>query len=762
MNKKFWIFGSIVFSLLGASIFFTCQTDEQHDTDDDDHGDDDQDDDADDDATVGVIGNLADSGCPIQGVMLDAGGLRIELLDGGIPGDTGTSVAVGGDGTTFVAAVMARSLCLYHFSGASGKLSAEVIDRFAIYPRLARDPAGNMHLAYGDRRNKTIKYANNVGGSWQIMTADTDGYPGLFDGFDLAIDGSGHAMLIYVDKTSDELRFISNKTGTWVKEILATAGVGWDAAIAADAVGYAHLARIDYNEDRLIYMTNQSGAWASVTVADSRASGPLDIAIDADGAVSIAYPGDDSVLLARGDGNSFSSQKIHTHPLEDEYGANFWSISLVADSQKFLHLMYQVNFRYEGDCDFKESNPATRDEPMTDSIWYATNKNHPEFKASRVTSDYKAFNGGLAADAGDKLYYAFYSDYDDAGSIKKLAAATNVGGGWAVRTLEDGHATDDLPLLELDAASRPQILYALPSPYGVLMVKDGQDWVKESLDEAIGEASTARSFVLDQNDRPHISYTKWERVYYLTKDAGAWMREMVVNQRSNGNTMDVDQTGKVNIAFQTYISPGHDRLSLETGTFGDWDYFNLDHQGMPGELPALRIDPQNTVHIAYTRNSSFLWPLLYGSLVGGVWNTETVTTTEEPRETALAFDPEGGVHIAYVDSKQHQLKYAVKVGPTWNLEAVDSIFISGYQQDLISNRFLAVSDDGAAHLGYYVYETETVKYATNVAATWTKIKIDEGIFGDIAVDETGLVHLVYNCADAICYATFPQGYTGEP
>ena len=98
-------------------------------------------------------------------------GLR-QMVDGGAPGHSGTSIAVGPNDAKHVVAVKGRILYLYSLTD-TGIWTRRLIDRFASFPDIAADAGGKLHIAYADTWNDALKYASNATGKWKIETVDS-------------------------------------------------------------------------------------------------------------------------------------------------------------------------------------------------------------------------------------------------------------------------------------------------------------------------------------------------------------------------------------------------------------------------------------------------------------------------------------------------------------------------------------------------------------------------------------------------------------
>ena len=93
--------------------------------------------------------------------------------------------------------------------------------RVGTWTSLALDASGFPHISYYDDTNSALKYAHfngsfsetawrfgraeSHGGSWQIETADSDLFVGLYTS--LALDANDHPHISYYDATNNDLRY---------------------------------------------------------------------------------------------------------------------------------------------------------------------------------------------------------------------------------------------------------------------------------------------------------------------------------------------------------------------------------------------------------------------------------------------------------------------------------------------------------------------------------------------------------------------------
>ncbi len=305
----------------------------------------------------------------------------------------------------------------------------------------------------------------------------------------------------------------------------------------------------------------------------------------------------------------------------------------------------------------------------------------------------------LALDPYGDPHIAYY-DVSNA----DLKHAYRRGSAWTIETVDSAGDVGRYASLALD-------------PYGILHIayydvanadlkyayKTGAIWVIETVDEA-GDVGQGASLALDAEGRPHIAY---------------------VDATSRG---DLKYARRVDAAWSTEI--------VDSGC----------STCFVGDDPALAIDSQDTVHIAYFDRTNA--DLRYARGTAGAWTIETAADLEDMgRYASLALDAQGAPRIAYYDfSLIHltgRLRYARKDGPVWTSETVDD---SG---DVGVNASLKLTTQGEARIAYHTHHDGDLRYATRAVAigsdatrtdaTTTAATGSDAIWSIATVDEAGSV-----------------------
>jgi hypothetical protein len=215
-----------------------------------------------------------------------SGAWVIEIVDPGPSGWSGTSLALGGDGTVRIAYHQGGGEDdeIRYASNASGAWSIETVGE-GQQPDIALDEAGAAHLVYvGDWR---IEHATNAAGDWRIETVsdEWDQMPSVAVG----ADGAVHA---FADSAGGLHHFTkSAEGGEWSSETVVEDRSGFrDAAV--DSCGRLHVAYENEDDERgLQYAVQEAGggAWTVEPVKVFPSGHYVSLSLDAGNRAHIAF-----------------------------------------------------------------------------------------------------------------------------------------------------------------------------------------------------------------------------------------------------------------------------------------------------------------------------------------------------------------------------------------------------------------------------------------------------------------------------------------
>jgi len=159
-----------------------------------------------------------------------------------------------------------------------------------------------------------------------------------------------------------------------------------------------------------------------------------------------------------------------------------------------------------------------------------------------------------------------------------------------------------------------------------------------------------------------------------------------------------------------------------------------------GNAFSLVLDANDNPHILYTG-------LTYASWKGSKWTSQIVDPTDPNTLGALALDSFGNPHVAYTDGQA--VKYASRIGSTWNIQIVDAYSEIPFQLSL------ALDSNNTPYILYgftisiptgtgNYWHLEEVKLATWRNSNWSiqSVAHTDG-FGNMVLDSKGYPHIIY-------------------
>jgi hypothetical protein len=308
----------------------------------------------------------------------------------------------------------------------------------------------------------------------------------------------------------------------------------------------------------------------------------------------------------------------------------------------------------------------------------------------------------------------------------------------------------DTPPVFLDAFSTQEIAIASDGVehivYGGIHLyhayNAGEGWNYEVVDNA-REVGKCTSFVLDSNDKLHISYFDDTNniLKYATNASGSWVIETVDSGESLGrySSIAIDSHDKVYISYRDELVLGWEsHLKYATNASGSWVIETVDSEGFVGERTSIALDLDNKIHIGYT----FLSHLKYATNASGLWVTEIVDSEGYVVDrTSLSLDTQNKAHISYNNSNR-TLKYATNASGFWMTETVDS---EGY---VGKDSSISLDSKDKVHISYWD-GNDTLAYTTNASGSWVKETLDNDAGnGDtyntsIVLDQQDKAHISY-------------------
>lgn len=333
--------------------------------------------------------------------------------------------------------------------------------------------------------------------------------------------------------------------------------------------------------------------------------------------------------------------------------------------------------------------------------------------------------------------------------------------GWTVEMVQQqGSCGQYISVAVDETTGTPHLCYIILDSDASLVyaVREGGVWVHEIVD-AGGETGLWCDIAVDSNGEPHIAY-KGEYpigLLYAHKSAGSWTVEEVpsTNWAVAHISIALDSADNPHIS---YVDETAASIILAS-RYGTWTTQVVAATG--ANSTSLAIDPFDHPHISYTGN---VW-VRYAEKTGGSWNVETIESGSGLQHTALALDTQGNPHVAYrrTGGGIAKVHYAHKSGGDWVLE--HDVFSSPLLENSVS---LAVDAAGIPHLVEGRYPSYQLTHATKSGEVWTYENIDfaGGDYKDVAIDQSGVIHVgyfIYDTPEDAKYAfkTLPTVSTPE-
>ncbi len=143
------------------------------------------------------------------------------------------------------------------------------------------DKNDKVHISYYDLTNKDLKYANNMAGSWTLVTVDSTGNVGMDTA--IGVDSSNYVHISYYNESGTggykNLKYTSNMGGTWNWKVIdaTTSNMGRYTSMAIDSNDKVHISYCCYSCQKLSYATNRRAVTNSTSISTIQTMGRSDI-----------------------------------------------------------------------------------------------------------------------------------------------------------------------------------------------------------------------------------------------------------------------------------------------------------------------------------------------------------------------------------------------------------------------------------------------------------------------------------------------------
>ena len=323
-------------------------------------------------------------------------------------------------------------------------------------------------------------------------------------------------------------------------------------------------------------------------------------------------------------------------------------------------------------------------------------------------------------------------------------------GSWPTHVLMQGTrgATD----IKVDSHGNLHVVFATGQLYYATNARGG--W-SVSLVDAVHEVWDA-ALAIDRQDNIHVVYSAVVRVdgtaspqavRYIALDGGAPVSELV-DAHGSYPAIAVDSAGVVHVTYsvlETYELMHAKRIA------GSW----INETAVPASAgsaiySAVAVDSKGVVHATYTRSPERVG---YATNEGGVWTAgwliqDGITNTRVP----IAIDDQDSVHIAYSGCADGcdpaRIVHSVRERGLWTREVVATRGVTG---DLFSFLDLAVDSTGVPHILFNDREAGTLSYLARVGNVSHLSIVDRAtdgtIGGSVATGPGGRIAIAFSHLD---------------
>jgi len=312
-----------------------------------------------------------------------------------------------------------------------------------------------------------------------------------------------------------------------------------------------------------------------------------------------------------------------------------------------------------------------------------------------------------------------------------------------------------------------------------------RDQIKE-----VGREGFGNSITFNLKDEPIVSYIEENKLIFKEKKDNVFLEEIVARDALSGNKtkIAIDTKGNVYILYITkenylklakkeknswqfeeifqdaaidcnlyigiddsiYVSfwSPKDGLAYGEKRSNNWEINIIDY-GKVGWWNSMAIDSNGYPHISYFdfENKN----LLYIYFDGNFWKKEIVDKEDEVGSwNSLVLDQENRPSISYFDQKNGNLKFAQKSDGGWLLETPDKKGIVGERTNIVLDKeqnpiiaYAGLSENSFKVAKKTKQDWKTLTVSLNNKATSQKIKGEGSLDNSIAIDNEGVLHLLW-------------------
>jgi hypothetical protein len=641
-----------------------------------------------------------------------------------------------------------------------GAWKIERIDKTGMvgeYPAMAIGNSGILHAVYLDKTNKSLKYAENNGGTWNVETIDT--YIGTWAGYygaDIAVDTSNNPHISYYDEKL--LKYSTKIQGSWktaeVEDIDSIGGGG--SSIAIDSADHVHISYYDGQTLTLKYATNKYGTWRNGSIDDyvlppvngHLLNGSTAITADKDGFAHAAYfkcGQYDSLFGKCKSGDLYYASNIRglwqvwLVDSENETGRN---PSIFCDTAGRIHMTY-----YEAD--------------NGDLKYAVVDKNQKIVKLPIDENGDVGKYSSVSVDENGRVFIGYYDTIND-----RIRLAKKVKDKWEISDVFNiqslNHKGSSVSMLigndrELLINFWDELNDDMVLAKSICSHASEDDVNCDGIDGKDNDRdghSSMDSGGDDCDDEDKTIFPGADDIYGDDIDSNCDGADGV-DADGDGFGSEASGAGDCNDA-DPFIRPDISDYTAGTCREYFWEVSTIESSGTAGELSSIALDSSDNVHVAYWNSG-----LKYATNKSGTW--AIITPFGSNKAFSMDLDSSDNVHIAYQAS--YSLIYGTNLSGSWKAETVQPG--NDYYQDGL-NPSIAVDKDRRIHIVsmQFIPNNFFLKYSTNKYGFWQTYKF--GTCGNqimsIETDSRNNVHMAIGATYGIntpgkwTFSTYdPQG-----
>jgi hypothetical protein len=314
----------------------------------------------------------------------------------------------------------------------------------------------------------------------------------------------------------------------------------------------------------------------------------------------------------------------------------------------------------------------------------------------------------LAIDSQDNLHLGFFQDFSD--MVWWVQSLNNQ---WvAPEQVTGGVGRGFHTSMVLDSTDRPHFAYHAidtkkQEPYLYYKFWTGNNWkgVFKNIDYRVH--NTDISMALGPDDAPHFFFIEDYADNLIYSRFGSYGFENQVvgrgNPASESFPIIIDQLGNPHMLFQS-VDQG---LIYATKRPDTWNWVVVDPGTGAGQFSDIALDAAGGIHVAY--NDANEGDLKYAFLSGDVFVQQLVDSQGDVGQySSIAVDSSGNIHIGYYDSTNNALKYAYGKDGQWAIDTVDN---NGSVGEYAS---IALDSKDRPYIAYFDQENEDLKLARSM------------------------------------------------